>query len=32
MDVAESLTPRNPAQNPNAPPGDRMIKVTIEEQ
>jgi len=32
MDVAEKLTPRNPAQNPNAPPGDRMIKVTIEEQ
>jgi cyclophilin family peptidyl-prolyl cis-trans isomerase len=32
MDVAESLTPRNPQTNPNAPPGDRMIKVTIEEQ
>jgi peptidylprolyl isomerase len=32
MDVAESLTPRDPDQNPNAPPGDRMIKVTIEEQ
>jgi len=32
MDVAEKLTPRNPAQNPNAPPGDRIIKVTIEEQ
>ena len=32
MDVAEKLTPRNPDQNPNAPPGDRMIKVTIEEQ
>ena len=32
MDVAEKLTPRNPAQNPNAPPGDRIVKVTIEEQ
>ena len=32
MDVAEKLTPRDPQTNPNAPPGDRMIKVTIEEQ
>jgi len=32
MDVAEKLTPRDPDANPNAPPGDRMIKVTIEEQ
>jgi peptidylprolyl isomerase len=32
MDVAEKLTPRDPEQNPNAPPGDRMIKVTIDEQ
>ena len=32
MDVAEKLTPRDPDQNPNAPPGDRMIKVTIEEE
>jgi len=32
MDVAEKLTPRDPDQNPNAPPGDRLIKVTIEEQ
>jgi peptidylprolyl isomerase len=31
MDVAESLTPRDPDKNPNAPPGDRIIKVTIEE-
>jgi peptidylprolyl isomerase len=31
MDVAESLTPRDPDRNPNAPPGDHMIKVTIEE-
>jgi peptidylprolyl isomerase len=32
MDVAEKLTPRDPQTNPNAPPGDRIIKVTIEEQ
>jgi peptidylprolyl isomerase len=32
MDVAEKLTPRDPDTNPNAPPGDRIIKVTIEEQ
>jgi peptidylprolyl isomerase len=32
MDVAENLTPRDPSQNPNAPPGDAIIKVTIEEQ
>jgi len=32
IDVAEKLTPRDPQQNPNAPPGDRIIKVTIEEQ
>jgi peptidylprolyl isomerase len=32
MDVAESLTPRDPSQNPNAPPGDAIIKVTIEDQ
>ena len=32
MDVAEKLTPRDPDANPSAPPGDRIIKVTIEEQ
>ena len=32
LDVAEKLTPRDPQTNLNAPPGDRMIKVTIEEQ
>jgi peptidylprolyl isomerase len=31
MDVADKLTPRDPDTNPNAPPGDRIIKVTIEE-
>ena len=32
MDVVEKLTPRDPRTNPNAPPGDRIIKATIEEQ
>ena len=32
MDVAEKITPRDPQKNPNAPPGDRIIRVTIEEQ
>ena len=31
MDVAEKLTPRDPDTNPSTP-GDRIIKVTIEEQ
>lgn len=30
MDVAESLTPRNP-RDPNAPPGDKILSVTVEE-
>lgn len=32
MDVAESLTPRDPASNPNAPPGDVIETVLIEER
>jgi peptidylprolyl isomerase len=32
MDVLEQLTPRDPATNPNAPPGDKMITITIEER
>ena len=32
MDVAEKLTPRDPDANPNAPLGDRIIRVAIEEQ
>jgi cyclophilin family peptidyl-prolyl cis-trans isomerase len=31
MDVVESLTPRNPAENPDAPPGDRILGVEIIE-
>jgi cyclophilin family peptidyl-prolyl cis-trans isomerase len=32
MGNAEKLTPRDPSQNPNLPPGDRILGVTIEEQ
>jgi cyclophilin family peptidyl-prolyl cis-trans isomerase len=31
MDVVESLTPRNPAENPDAPPGDSILTVEIIE-
>jgi cyclophilin family peptidyl-prolyl cis-trans isomerase len=32
MDVLESLTPRNPQTTPNAPPGDKILRVDIEEK
>lgn len=32
LDVAEQLTPRDPQQNPDAPPGDRIIDIAIEEK
>jgi cyclophilin family peptidyl-prolyl cis-trans isomerase len=32
MDVLEQLTPRDPSANPNAPPGDEIISITIEER
>jgi len=32
MDVLESLTSRDPSQNAALPPGDEIIKVTIEEK
>ena len=32
MDVAERLTPRDPSQGTNLPPGDRILSVTIEER
>ena len=32
MDVAEQLTPRDPETNPNAPPGDVIETITIEER
>jgi cyclophilin family peptidyl-prolyl cis-trans isomerase len=30
MDVVESLTPRDPAQSMNLPPGDKILSVTID--
>ncbi len=32
MDVAEQLTPRDPATGVGLPPGDKILKVTIEEK
>jgi cyclophilin family peptidyl-prolyl cis-trans isomerase len=32
MDVLEQLTPRDPSQTPNAPPGDKIIRIDIEER
>jgi cyclophilin family peptidyl-prolyl cis-trans isomerase len=32
MDVAQSLTPRDPSKTPNAPPGDKINSITIEEK
>jgi len=32
MDVAQSLAPRDPSKTPNAPPGDKINSVTIEEK
>jgi cyclophilin family peptidyl-prolyl cis-trans isomerase len=31
MDVVNNITPRDPAQNPNLPPGDAILDITIEE-
>lgn len=31
MDVVEDITPRDPSQNMNLPPGDRILDVVIEE-
>ncbi len=32
LDVVQALTPRDPQQNPEAPPGDLLLSVVIEEQ
>jgi cyclophilin family peptidyl-prolyl cis-trans isomerase len=32
MDVAEKITPRNPEQDPNLPPGDKIVDIIIEEK
>lgn len=31
MDVVDCITPRDPNQNPNAAPGDKIISITIDE-
>ena len=31
LDVVQAITPRDPARDPQAPPGDRIKTVTIEE-
>jgi len=31
MEVVNNITPRDPAQNPNLPPGDMILGITIEE-
>lgn len=31
MDIVEQITPRDPGQNPNLPPGDIILGVTIRE-
>jgi peptidylprolyl isomerase len=31
MDVVDKLTPRNPSTEPNAPPGDKILEITIQE-
>jgi cyclophilin family peptidyl-prolyl cis-trans isomerase len=32
MEVVDCITPRDPNKNPNAPPGDKIISMTIEVQ
>jgi cyclophilin family peptidyl-prolyl cis-trans isomerase len=32
MDVVEKLTPRDPSQDPKAPPGDAIIMIVIDEK
>lgn len=32
MDIAEKITPRDPDKTPNAPPGDKILDITIDEK
>jgi cyclophilin family peptidyl-prolyl cis-trans isomerase len=32
MDIVQAITPRDPAQNPTLPTGDKIVSITIEEQ
>ena len=31
LDVVGKITPRDPSQNPNLPPGDKIVSITIQE-
>jgi cyclophilin family peptidyl-prolyl cis-trans isomerase len=31
LDVVKKISPRDPSRNPNAPPGDRITRITIEK-
>jgi len=31
MDVVDKLTPRDPDTDPNAPPGDKILEITVQE-
>lgn len=32
MDIAQGITPRDPQTTPDAPPGDKIIDITVEEK
>jgi cyclophilin family peptidyl-prolyl cis-trans isomerase len=32
MDVLEQLTPRDPSRTPNAPEGDKIVRIDVEER
>ena len=31
MEVVDKLTPRDPSTDPNAPPGDKILEITVQE-
>jgi cyclophilin family peptidyl-prolyl cis-trans isomerase len=32
FDVLGKITPRDPSQNPNLPPGDKVLEITVTEK
>jgi hypothetical protein len=32
MEAVQALTPRDPSTSPNAPPGDKITTITIDEK
>jgi cyclophilin family peptidyl-prolyl cis-trans isomerase len=32
LDVLGKITPRDPSQNPNLPPGDKILEITVTEK